>query len=90
VGSSTTLRVTLDAVGSCATHVGGAGFDNADFSLSTAPGFEPPFTLNAATSVEWDIVYHPAEVGSDIGTLEIASDDAAEPSIEVELHGDGS
>lgn len=90
VGDGGLLRLPLSAVGTCPTQVIASTMTNPDFRLSTAPGFKPPFELEAGSAVYWELVYSPTTVGADTGTLLIDSDDAEEPRIEVELTGRGT
>ncbi len=90
VGDGETLRLALSAVGTCDTHVSAATMTNPDFWISTAPGFVPPFELEAGSGVYWELVYVPSAVEADTGTLLIDSDDPTEPRIEIELNGQGT
>ncbi len=90
VGDGETLRLELSAAGTCDTQVSAATMTNPDFRISTAPGFVPPFELEAGSGMYWELVYVPSAVEADTGTLLIDSDDAAEPTIEIELNGQGT
>ncbi len=62
----------------------GAG-TTSEFRISSAP--QLPAILLPGNALTVDVDYTPADAGSDMGTLEIASDDPTEPSTIVQLSG---
>ena len=87
-GGASTKSLLIENSGAVACEVTdlrlGAG-TSAEFSLVTAPG--RPFSVAPGQSVTVELGYAPADSGADTGTFEIASSDAGEPVITIDLSG---
>lgn len=89
VGAGQTERITLANVGATdpltVTNIALAVVGDAPFTLANLPPL--PFLLPPGASVVFDVRYAPLQAGAAIGTVIVASDDAFEPRVEVEVRG---
>lgn len=84
-----TRLVTIVNSGSASAQVSGLTLSGtAEFSLGAAtPAL--PFTVAAGANMDVSLSYKPTNVGSDSGSLDIASDDPSHPHLAVALSGSG-
>lgn len=88
-GQTTNLHVTLGNSGTADCRVSGlAKSGSADFSFGqSAP--VAPFVIAPLSSVIVPLAYTPSDVGADAGSLQLTSDDPANPSVSIALSGAG-
>lgn|GEM_PF-1848305 len=88
-GRTTNLTLTLGNAGSANCLIGGlTKSGSADFAFGQdAP--VAPFTITPGSSIIVPIAYTPSNVGADTGSVQVASDDLANPSVTVTLTGTG-
>jgi hypothetical protein len=89
VGNTASLTMTIENLGTADLTVSALTLTgSSDFALGAgAPA--TPFVVPAGGSVGVPVDYTPSGTGGDSGQLDIASDDADEPSVEVSLTGTG-
>ncbi len=85
VGAASTLELTLSNSGGEATIVSGISTDNAVFTT----GASLPFQVPAGGNLILDVVFIPTSESSESGALTISSDAADNPSLGVNLSGNG-
>lgn len=85
-----TRIVTLANAGTLQATVSGLAIvGSTEFAVdATSPA--APFVVAAGASVDLTLSYSPIDVGADTGTLNIASDDIANPNLAVALGGTGT
>lgn len=86
VGASAIREVTISNVGDASLDITGISLSGSgDFSRSGFAGGAIPAGANEVV----EIMFDPADVGTENATLEVTSDDPDEPSIFVSLSGEG-
>ena len=89
MGSSTTLTTAIQNTGTGPLRVTGISLGagtSAEFSSATAT----PFSVAAGQSVNVTVTYRPNDASTDAGTVLVASDDPANPSVSVSVSGAGA
>jgi MYXO-CTERM domain-containing protein len=89
IGSSTSLTTAVQNTGTGPLRVTGISLGagtSAEFASATAT----PFSVAAGQSVSVTVNYRPNDSGIDTGTVLVASDDPANPSVSVSVSGAGT
>jgi len=89
IGSSTSRTTAIQNTGTGPLRVTGVSLGSgtsAEFSSATAT----PFSVAAGQSVNLTVTFRPNDASTDTGTVLIASDDPANPSVSVSVSGAGA
>jgi hypothetical protein len=87
IGQSADRTLTVSNVGTAPLVVNGFTFDNAQFAWVSP---KLPFTVNAGSQQTATLRFAPAVAGSQIGTLNMNSNDPDEATVPVQLRGAGT
>jgi len=82
-GTSTQLSITIANSGNAALSVSALNSSNPAFTVTPAA----PFNIQAGGSTQVNVRFSPTSAGAQSGTLTIASNDPAQPSVQVSLSG---
>ncbi len=84
IGNSTVKKLIIANIGTENLNVSNISFDNSDYISDTTN-----FILAPRTTQTVSITFTPSVLGSDVGTLNISSNDSYQPNIMVSLLGNG-
>ena len=85
VGQAGSAPITLANAGCGTLNVSGLASDNGEFTVDVAA----PFSVLAGASVVLNVTYTPAAAGPATGVLTLTSDDPTNPTLTVDLAGNG-
>ena len=88
--SSVPEVITIGNTGSVELNVSSISFSvgtSADFTIGPIPKL--PAVVTPGSDVAVEVTYSPSDVGSDVGSVEVVSDDADEATVTMPLSGNG-